>query len=255
MKRKRKPEGGSDWMSTYGDMVTLLLCFFILLYSISSVDQQKWEVIVKSLNPEAEEVAKPEPGPEIEIPKVEDTENPIIEEEGEDPFDELYHTLKKAVKKQELESKIELTKGDGFTFISFKDQIFFDGESSVLKKEGKDILDIFVNILGNANDIIQEINVLGHTSQAAPGQPNRIYTDRMLASNRSTEVIVYLQAKGTISPEKLVQTSFGQYRPIASFETSEGRAKNRRVELIITKNDAVQKSLNEYYEAVYSTSE
>ena len=45
-------------MDTYGDMVTLLLCFFVLLYSISTVDQMKWELIVKSFNPNAEEVSQ-----------------------------------------------------------------------------------------------------------------------------------------------------------------------------------------------------
>ena len=52
-KRNKAPEEGSSWMDTYGDMVTLLLCFFVLLYSISSVDQVKWENLVKSLNPDA----------------------------------------------------------------------------------------------------------------------------------------------------------------------------------------------------------
>ncbi|MCI8454014.1 MAG: hypothetical protein HFE84_05300, partial [Lachnospiraceae bacterium] len=52
-KREKKAEGGASWMDTYGDMVTLLLCFFVLLYSISSTDQVKWENLVKSLNPNA----------------------------------------------------------------------------------------------------------------------------------------------------------------------------------------------------------
>ena len=58
--KKRQPaaEGGANWMDTYGDMVTLLLCFFVLLYSISSVDQQKWEIIVKSFNPGADSVSQ-----------------------------------------------------------------------------------------------------------------------------------------------------------------------------------------------------
>ena len=59
MKRRQKsPEEGSDWMGTYGDMVTLLLCFFVLLYSISSVDEVKWENLVKSMNPEAAETSQ-----------------------------------------------------------------------------------------------------------------------------------------------------------------------------------------------------
>ena len=250
-KRNKSPEGGSNWMDTYGDMVTLLLCFFVLLYSISAVDQQKWQIIVKSLNPDAakmEELKK----------KSEDVAKPtetVTPEEVVDEFDELFNTLKESVEAQGLQASVEVVKGDGFTFISFKDKVFFDGESSVIRPEGKQILDGFMNAIGSANNVIQEIDVLGHTSQAAPGQPNEAYTDRMLAAMRSTEVVVYMQEKGTINAEKIVQTSFGQHRPIASYETAEGRAQNRRVELIITKSDTVQKSLDQYYNEIYSTSQ
>ena len=51
MKKKRKA-GGASWMDTYGDMVTLLLCFFVLLYSMSTVDQEKWEEVVRSFSRE-----------------------------------------------------------------------------------------------------------------------------------------------------------------------------------------------------------
>lgn len=50
-KREKNSGGGANWMDTYGDMVTLLLCFFVLLYSMSSVDENKWMALVKSFNP------------------------------------------------------------------------------------------------------------------------------------------------------------------------------------------------------------
>ena len=55
MKQSRKKASAGSWMDTYGDMVTLLLCFFVLLYAISSMDQSKWENLVASMNPEAAE--------------------------------------------------------------------------------------------------------------------------------------------------------------------------------------------------------
>ena len=60
MKKRNKGGGGggANWMDTYGDLVTLLLCFFVLLYSISTLDQSKWIMIVKSFNPEAEELSQ-----------------------------------------------------------------------------------------------------------------------------------------------------------------------------------------------------
>jgi len=61
MKKRRSGGGGgggANWMDTYGDLVTLLLCFFVLLYSISTLDQAKWIMIVKSFNPDAKEVSQ-----------------------------------------------------------------------------------------------------------------------------------------------------------------------------------------------------
>ena len=52
--RKKRSGGGANWMDTYGDMVTLLLCFFVMLYSMSTLDQQKWIALVESFNPVAE---------------------------------------------------------------------------------------------------------------------------------------------------------------------------------------------------------
>ena len=58
-RRKKAGGGGEDcgsWMDTYGDMVTLLLCFFVMLYSMSNLDQQKWEIYVKSIFPNSNEL-------------------------------------------------------------------------------------------------------------------------------------------------------------------------------------------------------
>ena len=54
MAKKKGGGGGANWMDTYGDMVTLLLCFFVLLYSMSTIDQEKWMLIVQSFNKDAE---------------------------------------------------------------------------------------------------------------------------------------------------------------------------------------------------------
>ena len=104
MKKKSKaPEEGASWMDTYGDMVTLLLCFFVLLYSISSVDQVKWENLVKSLNPDASKevsqlvtVDDIKPGDEdvpgsTDLPKDTDGEA-LCEDDLEEPKPECVHS-------------------------------------------------------------------------------------------------------------------------------------------------------------------
>lgn len=255
MGRKRKKpssQGGAGWLATYGDMMTLLLCFFVMIFAMSSVDAAKWELVVKSFNPNAGEISqivtdtKPTEAPNEVTGS---TDKPEIEMD----FDEMYYTLKKAVEENGLESDIELTKGEGFAFITFRNNIFFDGDSYVLKNEGKDILDQLSTIMSKASGTIGEIEVLGHTSQARPDTENDVTADRFLASNRATVVLIYLQQKNFIDPGRLVSSSYGQYRPVSPFDTSDNRAKNRRVEILITRDDVVARTLEEYYKEAYTS--
>lgn len=236
MGKKKRNVNTSEWLNTYADMVTLLLCFFVLLYSMSTMDKEKWRQIVQSFNPNAVETSEP-------------VENPVVA--GNSEFDDLYYRLSKYIESEGLDADVEISKGDGYTFITFRDNVFFDGDSYVLKQEGKDVLDQLSNAISDVSDSIKEIRILGHTSQADPNVPNDVESDRFLSSNRATEVLVYIQEKNIVDPSKLVSSGFGQFRPISPFDTRENRAKNRRVEILITKSDAVSKSLDEYYKEVY----
>lgn len=248
-KKQKSAEGGANWMDTYGDMVTLLLCFFVLLYSMSTVDTNKWEMIVKSFNPNAEDVTQI-------VTNTEKNDGPdSIDGSMEKPeaitnFDDLYYTLVEYVQNNNLDADVEVSKGDGFTFITFRNDVFFDGNSYVLKDQGKLVLDDLSKVIYQVRDSIEEIQVLGHTSQAQPNQVNEISSDRFLSSNRATVVLVYLQEKNILNPAKLVSTGYGQFRPISTFDTAENRAKNRRVELLITKTDSIERSLDDYYKEV-----
>ncbi len=245
-KRNKSSSSGANWMDTYGDLVTLLLCFFVLLYSISTVDQSKWIQIVKSFNPNAVDVSQ------IAIDDVEDGEDEVPNhvEDGsmeEDEFDSLYEALRKALQEAGLEGEVELYKGDGYTFVTFRDNVFFAGDSSVIRDEGKGILDQFATIVSGVADSIKEIQILGHTTQADPNIPNEPESDRVLSAERAARVTAYIQQRTTVPADRLVAVSYGQFRPIAPFDTEENRAKNRRVEMLITKSDTVEHSLEEYY--------
>lgn len=277
-KRNKAPEEGASWMDTYGDMVTLLLCFFVLLYSISSVDQVKWENLVKSLNPDAaKEVSQLvttddiKPGDEdvpgsTELPKDVDREE-IYEDDLKDPksdqlkeedmqkineqFDQLYEDLQQLKELASDAAEVEIAKGDGYTFITFRDKVFFDGDNWVMRDDGKKMMDQFAKIIKPGADAIEQIQIIGHTSQGEPDKKNNINTDRELSAMRSAVVTAYLQKKNVIDPAKLFSSAYGQHRPIASFKTAADRAKNRRVEILISKTGKVEQSLDDYYKQVY----
>lgn len=255
MSRRKKSSGGggSNWMDTYGDMVTLLLCFFVMLYSMSSLDTAKWEILVKSLNPNAEEITQIVTGTQ-KSEQQDDVPGGVEKPEEVSDFDELYYQLSKYVEENQLSSDVEITRGDGFTFVTFRNNIFFDGDSYVLKDEGKRVLDDFSEAIQKASDSIAEMQVLGHTSQARPDEMNELVSDRFLSSNRASVVVIYLQQKNIIEPAKLVSMGYGQFRPISPFDTQETRSKNRRVEILITKDDGVEKTLDDYYKEAYGES-
>lgn len=250
MKRRRNnTEDGASWMDTYGDMVTLLLCFFVLLYSISSVDEIKWENLVRSLNPNAKEVSQiVAKGQEEDV-----TENVPGENHSEidTKFDEMYDNLVEIKNSAGEALEVEVARGDGYQFIVFKDKVFFGPDDYKLLDEGKYVLDQFSSAIAPASDAIKEIQVLGHTSQADPDIPNEVVSDRVLSATRSAVVVAYMQQKNIIDPKKLVSAAYGQFRPIDTFKTFEGRARNRRVEILITKTGSVEQSLDEYYSQVY----
>lgn len=271
-KRQSSGDSAGSWLNTYADMVTLLLCFFVLLYAISNVDQIKWEILVKSMNPNyAKEVSqivtnvdKQDGDFDVEGTFNRPSENAIS------TFDDLYYTLVEAAANMGLtedDVQIQKSSSDGgedsqsnaaaaagisSTFITFQDKVFFKGDDSTLTENGKEILKKFSEILGQANDLIGEINILGHTSQGDPKKPNNIRTDFTLSALRSMEVIVYLASQKDVDTNKFVGEFYGQHKSVAAYDTAENRSKNRRVEiLILRKGSETSKILDQYYDNFY----
>ncbi len=239
--------GGANWMDTYGDMVTLLLCFFVLLYSMCTISQEKWKAIVASFNPNAIRLQTEVPTGTETGPSADEmngslllTEEELVakqQEEIDDAIEALFQALKEYAEQSDEGKSIEVTKGDGYVFISFNDAVFFDGDSYHLRKDGEQVLASVSEILGKAVGQIDEVVVMGHTAQGNPNRPNNISVDRFLSSNRATVVTVYLQEHSGLSGARLVSQGNGQWRNVAPNDTSEERAKNRRVEIMITGRD------------------
>ncbi len=237
--------GGANWMDTYGDMVTLLLCFFVLLYSMSTISQDKWKAIVQSFNPSALLEAQNTSGNDGPIDGPDNLgtgelvlgPEEITPEEVEEALQMIFESIQSYAEENEMEDVVEVTKGDGYVFGCFADAVFFDGDSPVLRKDGKDILDVVINALNPATPAIDELRVMGHTAQARPDEPNNVTTDRTLSSQRATNVVIYIQENCVLDPARLLSVGYGQWRPVDSNEDSAHRAHNRRVELLITGKD------------------
>ena len=253
MKKKKSSGGGANWMDTYGDMVTLLLCFFVLLYSMSTITEDKWKALVLSFNPDAQKTIQEVEGNKGPSADLEDqggeTRVPPVDSETQEEIDEmiesLYASLQQYSQEEGMENTLSVEKDDGKIYLKFNETAFFNGDSAVLREDAQQVLLRVCDILNNVADAVEEIRVQGHTAQGTADSPNDPRVDRTLSSQRATEVVIFLQQYSQLHPSRLVSEGFGQWRPVDSNATSETRANNRRVEMIISGRNLQSEQLGE----------
>jgi len=228
--------GAPSWMTTYGDMVTLLLTFFVLLYSFSSIDAEKWQALVVSLSGGSKGVLQHE----TEVAELEKKESPKIEDLDElqaelAEFQELYENLKQYVEENQLASQIILSKTDSEIQIRFADNVLFDSGKANLKPNAMEILTKITAALISYKDSIKMIRIEGHTDNVAINT-SEFPSNWELSTARAVEVLRYLVEKKQIKPDIISAVGYGEYHPIASNNTEQGRTSNRRVDFVIARS-------------------
>ena len=239
-------------MDTYGDMVTLLLCFFVLLYSMSNISEEAWKNLVMSFNPNAvptETETRGGGGPSADGD--EQGVAPAPEEATQDAVDQdienLYQAISQYISEANISESVSVSKDGGRVYVTFNGTTFFKGDSDALTAEALPILDNMASMLTDVAYSIDEVRVTGHTAQYSPDSPNDAVTDRILSSSRAARVTAYIQNNSNsnvLDPTKLVSEGRGQWQPIATNDTEEGRSQNRRVEMVISGRD-LEKELAE----------
>lgn len=247
MARRKKhsySSGGYNWMDTYGDMVTLLLTFFIMLFSMSTVNEEKWEILVRafSKNPDAataqiilvqegegDDIAPANGVTQVIGDKTTDNDLPT-------DLNQLYEYLKRYVEENQMTASVSISKDSANNvYIRFDNNIFFNGDSYALREESYPILDFLGDCLKNVEDQIFVTRVNGHTA-AIPGAENYHISDWTLSGERASQVVIYFEERSGLDPKKLMCNGYGKNYPIESNDTPEGRANNRRVEIMVLGN-------------------
>ena len=260
------PKGSPAWMNTFSDLMNLLLCFFVLLFSMSSVDEAKYNELVASLNNTFSifEAGATAIGDGILISngvsqlneldqyinstgKTADSE---VDGEEFDEYDKGSKTLEEALEEQNLKNnellaeliqesidenrvsdEIEVSFSAQYVQLTMKGALLFDSGKAEIKQESLAVLDKAGAVLERYGENTT-IEIEGHTDNV-PINSSQYASNEELSSARALSVFYYLVENTSLDPTRLKHAGMGEREPIADNSTAEGRSRNRRVEIRI----------------------
>jgi len=232
-KKNEESSGAPAWMVTYGDLVTLLMCFFVLLFAFSEIDAQKFEAVMQSFQGSAGVLSG---GTTLSDSPLVFTGMPETNTSKETTDSQVLDSLKEEIESQLADANIELeitaeviNRG---LLIRFPDNSLFDSGKVDLKNPAMDALTVIGNILLEESFREKVISVEGHTDNVPMRSP-QFPSNWELSTTRATNVIRFFLDDMSITPNRLSASGYGEYYPIATNETAEGRSQNRRVDIVV----------------------
>ncbi|HRS62902.1 MAG TPA: OmpA family protein [Spirochaetota bacterium] len=242
-RKKSEPKGPPAWMVTMGDMNNLLMCFFIVLMgeeTIATADDFK--MIINSFRGNLGVMSG---GSSISKGNLADMGHNMMALPSTEQNKALGKKLAKAQEafKAEIQAKyISIREDERGLIISLASDFFFEPGSAALKEEMFPVLAKVANIIRNVPNFIR---IEGHTDNR-PVSPSMIRdgfrTNWYLSSARSLAVLQHLVDEESVDPKQVSSAAYGEFRPIEDNGTPEGRAYNRRVDIVILKEKYLEKS-------------
>ena len=263
-KKKKQESGGGEgapaWMATFSDLMNLLLCFFVLLFSMSSVDEEKYEEIAASfrasfsifdggassitegnlissgisqlseLNDFFNEMGA-NPETDSEVAETLKAYEEMLEEKKLDASEEIAENIEEKLTAEGLNEKTDIEVEAQYVRLTLNGALLFDSGSASIKTNSLDFVSKIGDVLKQYNKY--EIQIIGHTDSVPMGG-NGKYTDNMeLSQGRAYSVYKYLKDSKGMDVTTMGCMGRGEVEPIATNTTAEGRALNRRVEIRI----------------------
>ena len=266
-KEEEPPKGAPAWQSTFADLMNLLLCFFVLLFSMSSIDAQKFEEIAASFSntfsifsaggssfddgllisngvsqlnnldmyisntgAAAEQTARQNDLNKDEADSSAEELKEALEQEQLAESEQLAEKVSEALVENGLDKDIDIEFTSQYVQLTLKGSILFDSGSAELKAEAMPMIRKVGAILERYATSTVEIE--GHTDNV-PIHTSRYESNDVLSSYRALAMFNYLVENTSLDPAKIKHSGRGEYIPVADNSTPEGRAKNRRIEIKI----------------------
>lgn len=241
MKRMEEPEKDNSqrWMLTYLDLITLLMVFFVLMYAMSSIDTKKYTIVSKSLNMAlgggTGYVIGSGGNSTIDLGNAVTATSTSTESNDQKlPADSnsmelIRKQLDNYLNDEKLNNDVIVEVNERGLDVRLKDSILFDSGKADIKESSRNSVIKIGKIL---NKIDGYIRVEGYTDNV-PIKNQSYSSNWQLSAIRATNVVELLIGNAGIEPGKISAVGYGEYRPIADNSTPDGRAKNRRVEIVI----------------------
>ena len=241
-KKHAKPheeEAGEAWLLPYSDLMTLLLALFIALFAMSQTDSSKMQALAQAFTA-AFNMGGPSffsgMGPSMSMPSTPssgaESSNSAYMEENEN-LREAQEKLEQYIKENNLEDQVSTELTEDGLMIRLKEKALFASGSASLQGQAEQIVPVIAALLSS---LPERVTISGHTDNV-PISTAQFPSNWELSSSRAVNLMRGLMgAQPSLNPARFSALGYSEYRPIASNDTEEGRAQNRRVEVFIARS-------------------
>jgi chemotaxis protein MotB len=222
-RRSRRPSS-DRWLVPYADFVTLLFAFFTALYAVTAVDATRLPSMAEGMRAA---VGADEPGEESHPPEAPPVPDDRPEEAPPSPPD-VRRAIEEALADDLIAGRLELTADRRGLVLAIPEAFSFDTGRA-------DLSDVAIALMGRVAGVLRTlpnaVRVEGHTDDT-PIHTARFTSNWDLSTARATEVVAFFITSG-LAPDRLSAAGYSEYHPRAGNESAEGRARNRRVDIVI----------------------
>ncbi|MGB9866837.1 MAG: OmpA/MotB family protein [Bacillota bacterium] len=220
------------WLTTYSDLMTNLLCFFVMLFAMSTLNVKKFKAVLMSI--QGAFGVLPGQGITIEelreqVPGLEESLMEEIARRDMEQLESARQALEGLIQQEGLGASVSVTMESRGLVLRFADTVLFDLGKADLKPGARQILDKVSKVL---KDLPNHVRVEGHTDNLPISTP-RFPSNWELSCARATNVVRYLIEANGLSPERLSAAGYGEFRPVSPNDSEASRRLNRRVDLVV----------------------
>lgn len=222
-KRPPQKKGGDAWIMTYADMMSLLLTFFVLIVSFSSIQESKFEEAALSLSDAFGVMQRPPTVIELR----EEVVTPVNKINQKDLLYEVQQ-MEQSLLDIGLDQEVDIKVTDKGIAFRIEAPFLFDSGQARLKTSTQAVLNTLASFI---KKVPYPLRIEGHTD-SVPISTQQFPSNWELSAARAVSVARYFQSRGVV-PQRMEAVGYGEYHPLTSNATAEGRDKNRRVEIFM----------------------